>query len=73
MMADLLRDAEKEYSGDWVEEAIRIAVEHNARSWKYASAILARWKKEGFGGRKTSAESDRKKYVEGDYADFIEH
>jgi DNA replication protein len=71
--ADLLRDAEKEYSAAWIEEAIRIAVEQNARSWKYVSAILERWKKEGFGGRKASPGDDRKKYVEGEYADFIEH
>lgn len=73
IVADLLRDAETEYSDGWVEEAIRIAVAHNARSWKYISAILERWKKEGFAGRKAAPDADRRKYVEGDYADFIEH
>jgi DnaD/phage-associated family protein len=73
VMADLLRDAEREYSAEWVGEAIKIAVEHNARSWKYVSAVLERWKKEGYGGRRASGEGDRRKYVEGDYADFIEH
>jgi DNA replication protein len=73
MIAEVLRDAEKEYPADWLEEAVRIAVEHNARSWKYIAAILSRWKKEGKGGRKTPPEEDRKRYVEGEYADFIEH
>jgi DNA replication protein len=73
MMAEILRDAEKEYPVGWIEEAIRIAVEHNARSWKYAAAVLERWKKEGKGEKKTTAEEDRKRYVEGEYADFIEH
>jgi DNA replication protein len=73
MLAEILRDAEKEYPADWVEEAIRLAVEHNARSWKYVAAILERWKKEGRGGGKPGGEEDRKRYVEGEYADFIEH
>jgi DNA replication protein len=73
MIAEVLRDAEKEYPAGWIEEAVRIAVEHNARSWKYIAAILSRWKKEGKGGRKTPPEEDRKRYVEGEYADFIEH
>jgi DNA replication protein len=73
MLAEVLRDAEKEYPAVWIEEAIRLAVEHNARSWKYVAAILERWKKEGKGGKKTPPEEDRKRYVEGEYADFIEH
>ena len=73
MLAEILRDAEKEYPAGWIEEAIRLAVEHNARSWKYVAAILERWKKEGKGGRKPPPEKDRKRYVEGEYADFIEH
>ncbi len=73
MLAEILRDAEKEYPADWIEEAIRLSVEHNARSWKYVAAILERWKKEGKGGGKPGGEEDRKRYVEGEYADFIEH
>lgn len=73
MLAEILRDAEKEYPAGWIEEALRLAVEHNARSWKYVAAILSRWKKEGKGGKKPPSEEDRKRYVEGEYADFIEH
>jgi DNA replication protein len=73
MMAEILRDAEKEYPRGWIEEAVRIAVEHNARSWKYIAAILSRWKQEGRGGKKVSAEDERRRYIEGEYADFIEH
>ncbi len=73
MMAEILRDAEKEYPVGWIEEAVRIAVEHNARSWKYIAAVLERWKKEGRGEKKTSAEDERRRYIEGEYADFIEH
>ncbi len=73
MLAEILRDAEKEYPAGWIEEAMRIAVEHNARSWKYVAAVLERWKKEGKGGKKASAEEERRRYIEGEYADFIEH
>jgi DNA replication protein len=73
MIAEILRDAEKEYPAGWIEEAMRIAVEHNARSWKYIAAVLERWKKEGRGEKKTSAEEERRRYIEGEYADFIEH
>jgi DNA replication protein len=73
MMAEILRDAEKEYPAGWIVVALRIAVERNARSWKYVAAVLERWKKEGKAGKKTSAEEERRRYIEGEYADFIEH
>jgi len=73
MLAEILRDAEKEYPATWIEEAMHIAVENNARSWNYIAAILSRWKKEGKGGGKPPSDEDRKRYVEGEYADFIEH
>ena len=47
MIADALNDAESTYPHAWVVEAIGLAVQHNKRSWKYAEAILRRWKEEG--------------------------
>jgi len=47
MLADMLRQAEQEYSPHWIEEAMRIAVENNVRNWRYVAAILKRWKDEG--------------------------
>ncbi|MBN1439240.1 MAG: DnaD domain protein [Anaerolineales bacterium] len=73
MAAEILRDAEKEYPAAWIEEAMRIAVERNARSWKYIAAVLERWKTEGRGRGKPYAEGKRKRDSEGEYADFIEH
>ncbi len=49
MMRDRLLDAEREYPEDWIEEAIRIAVEQNKRSWSYIQAILDRWMRDGKG------------------------
>lgn len=51
MIADELRDAEKEYPVGWVEDAIREAAASNARSWRYIAAVLERWQKEGKGKR----------------------
>jgi DnaD/phage-associated family protein len=45
--ADLLKEAEQEYPAPWIAEAIGIAVERNARNWRYCEAILKRWKAEG--------------------------
>ncbi len=75
MIADALKEAEKEYPAEWVEEAIRIAVENNARKWSYVQAILSRWQEEGRdeGRYKGNTEKDRRKYVEGEFSDFIEH
>jgi DNA replication protein len=75
MMADALKDAEQEYPAEWLEEAIRIAVENNARAWSYVQAVLKRWKQDGRDERRTQGdtEKDRRKYVEGEFSDFIEH
>jgi DnaD/phage-associated family protein len=75
MLAEKLKAAEAEFPHEWLEEAIRIAVENNARAWSYVEAILSRWQKEGKDERRTQGdtEKDRRKYVEGEYSDFIEH
>jgi DNA replication protein len=51
MIADELRSAEEEYPEEWIEAAIRLAVEGNKRSWRYIAAILERWAAEGRGTR----------------------
>lgn len=51
MIADELRDAEKEYPVGWVEDAIREAAASNARSWRYIAKALERWKRVGKGAK----------------------
>ena len=51
MMAEILKADEEEYSTEWIAEAIKIAVQRNARNWKYVHAILESWKKEGRDGK----------------------
>lgn len=47
ILADALIDAENKYPWKWLEDAYRIAVEQNARSWAYIDAILKRWQAQG--------------------------
>jgi DnaD/phage-associated family protein len=75
MLAEQLRDAEESYPAGWIEEAVAIAVENNVRRWNYVAAILERWQKGGRDERKDrrDTEKDRRRYVEGELSDFIEH
>ncbi len=74
LVADMLKDAEEEYPEKWIAEAIQLAVKANARNWNYVEAILKRWKEEGYGKKQDRRDNqeDRNRYVEGDYADFID-
>ena len=40
LIADELREAEKDYPAAWIEEAFREAARQNARSWAYVKKIL---------------------------------
>jgi DNA replication protein len=75
IIADALRDAEESFPAAWIEEAVRIAVENNARSWRYINVILNRWQAEGRDERKNrqDSEEDRWKYIKGEYGDYVEH
>ena len=73
LIADELRDAEKAYPMSWIEEAFQIAVERNARNWRYIRAILERWAREGKtdGFDQDDSQSVRRRYVEGEYGQII--
>jgi DnaD/phage-associated family protein len=75
MIAETLRDAEQSYPQGWIEDAMRIAVENNVRKWRYVEAILEDWQTQGRDEREDRGDSEkaRRRYVEGKYADFIEH
>jgi len=47
MIVEELRDAERVYPAQWIEDAIRIAVKNNARKLKYILAVLERMRTEG--------------------------
>ena len=75
LIAETLREAEATYPAAWIEEAMRIAVENNVRRWRYVQAILEDWRTKGRDERADLRQpgAARRRYVEGDFADFIEH
>lgn len=71
LIAEELKDAEQTYPAEWIEEAVRIAVEHNVRRWRYVRSILERWAAE----RKDSGREKRGRrwYTKEEYEKFIKH
>ena len=47
IISDELESALKDYPPDWFLKAFQESAKNNARSWKYALAILRRWKVDG--------------------------
>jgi DNA replication protein len=74
LMADQLRDVEKTYPPEWVNEAFDIAVAANKRALRYILAILRRWESEGKDGsglaERDTAESRRRKYAPDEFSDI---
>jgi DNA replication protein len=65
MIAEELKDAEQTYSIDWIEDALRIAVENNVRRWRYIQAILRAWQEEGRDDQnRGNTEKDRQRYAQ---------
>ncbi len=74
LLSDELREAEKTYPPTWIEEAFHEAVSRNKRNWKYIHAILERWRTEGKDeADRRDREADPRRYIEGQYKDFIQH
>ena len=74
LMSEMLQDAESTYPVGWIEDAIRISVERNVRNWRYIDAILQAWQKDGRDEKaRRDDEEDRRKYIEEQYGDIIEH
>jgi hypothetical protein len=73
MLTDELRDAEATYPMVWIEDAFREAVRQNARSWTYVRKILERRVRRQKRGARGRSDQERRKYIEGEYADRIEY
>ncbi len=75
LLAEELGEAQDTYPASWIEDAFREAVELNKRSWRYIQRILERWAAEGRTDEtsRRGDEGDRRRYIEGKYADIIEH
>ncbi len=59
LIAESITAALQEHPEAEVVDAIRVAVEANARSWKYVTAVLKRWAVEGRDRRETDGKSER--------------
>ncbi len=74
MIADALREAEQTFPAAWIEEAMRIAAQNNARSWRYIEKILQSWKVKGRDGTdRRNSEKGQPRYDQGEFGEFIQH
>jgi DNA replication protein len=74
MIAEELKEAEKLYPPQWIEEAFKIAVTLNKRSWKYIASILERWTSEGKDSgeyKRDVKKDDPDKYIKGKYGHLV--
>ena len=66
MMAEELKEAERNYPNDWLQEAFREAVLHNKRNWSYIRAILKGWAVDGKGNGESgrySKKNDSREWI----------
>jgi DNA replication protein DnaD len=53
---------------------VRKAFNANARSWRYIDKILRSWKAKGRDDEhRRDSKEDSRRYIEGEFSDFIEH
>lgn len=74
LVADQLKDIAIAYPPGWFEEAVKEAVSANVRNLKYITAILERWKVDGFKVNKKSKRTGSQNRKQGDkkYARLVE-
>jgi DNA replication protein len=74
MIAEELKEADKLYPPQWIEEAFKEAVTLNKRSWKYIARILERWASEGKDSgeyRRDVKKDGPDKYIKGRYGHLV--
>ena len=75
IIAEELKEAQKLYPHEWVEEAFNEAVTLNKRSWKYIARILERWASEGKESgeyKRNIKKDDPDKYIKGKYGHLVQ-
>jgi len=74
LIAEELKEAEKLYPPQWIEEAFKEAVTLNKRSWRYIARILERWASEGKDSgeyKRDIKKDDPDKYIKGKYGHMV--
>jgi DNA replication protein len=74
LMADALKEAEAEYSAEWIEEALGEALKRNIRNWKYVEAILKGWKERGRdeGRNQKDPEKSTERYRKSQFSEYLD-
>jgi len=75
LIAEELKEADKLYPPQWIEEAFKEAVTLNKRSWRYIARILERWASEGKDSgeyRRRIKKIDPDKYIKGRYGHLVQ-
>lgn len=75
MIAEELKEAEKLYPAQWIEDAFKEAVALNKRSWRYIARILERWSTEGKDSgeyKRRIKKDDPDKFIKGKYGHLVE-
>lgn len=70
IIAEELEEAQETYPPEWIEDAFRIAARNNARRWRYISAVLDRWQRQGRDQVELSDQRDPKRYLSGEYEEY---
>jgi DNA replication protein len=74
LIAADLRLAEQEYPAGWIEDAIRVAVQANKRSWRYVEGILRRRKEKGADEPdRSGSQESLYRFTEGSHGDIVNH
>ncbi len=72
MISETLQEAEEMYPFNWIEQAIKIAVENNVRRWRYVEAILASWKERGRDEKdRRDTQEDPSRFLDGEFGQFF--
>lgn len=72
MIADAIKAAQAEYPQDWIEDAMRYAVQRNVRNWRYIQRVLEGWQQEGRSRETSGRHLERhRQYTDGKWKDFI--
>lgn len=77
LLAEQLRDLEKTYAPEWINDAFEIAIGNNKRNLRYIQAILKRWETEGRDGERyedagrDTEERRRRSYLPDEYSDIL--
>lgn len=61
LLVEELEEAQSTLPHEWLLDAFRIAVEHNARNWRYIKSILTRWEREGKDDGSRATDSGQRK------------